>query len=99
MSDPKPKAKKSFGPESDFFQKLKGKSVCVRMKSGAYWLGRLLWVDRYSIGLLPEDSPGLLPRTTSETMLLKSGIDAIHGGGYECAPGDENANRTYPAAR
>jgi hypothetical protein len=51
------KPKKSFGPESDFFQKLKGREVRAETRVGEHgtprvYQGKLLWVDRYSIGML-----------------------------------------------
>ena len=83
------KPKKSFGPESDFFQKLKGQVIEVSLRTGQLWRGKLLWVDRYSIGIKPSPAPG--HGAPSEVLFFKAGIESLNAVGYECAPGDENA--------
>ena len=87
---PVQKSKKSFGPESDYLQRLKGKPVVIVLLRGAALHGKLVWVDRYSIGFRWSATINGVYQER-EDMYWKAGIECIHAEGYECAPGDENA--------
>jgi hypothetical protein len=67
VSDPAAKPqRKSFGPESDFLQTLKGKLVRALLQGEMGTVtGKLVWVDRYSYGILETGA-------SCETLVLKS---------------------------
>lgn len=48
---PPKRRKKYLGPESDFYDELKGQIVRVEFDRGTSVIARLVWVDRYTIGL------------------------------------------------
>lgn len=56
------------GPESAFWDTLKGKRVTVRLHDMEYE-ATLLWVDRYSIGLRGEDDV--------EELVMKSSLVTV----------------------
>lgn len=86
MSDPAKPQRKSFGPESDFLQTLKGKAVHVEtvvvsgtMHEKVSYDGTLLWVDRYSLGLLVTPYLALsgTPLPPVQKMFFKSALLSI----------------------
>jgi len=66
--------KKYLGPESDFYDELKGKVVQVQLDRGAQVVARLVWVDRFTIGLASLT-------TGKRTMWYKHCIRAIERSG------------------
>lgn len=85
MTDPNKSQRKSFGPESDFWNKLKGQTVRVRTtmqgtgETEVVYCGKLLWVDRYTIGVLvtPYLPISGKPLESKEVMLFKSVLATV----------------------
>ncbi len=73
----KPKKKKYNGPESDFYDRLKGKSVIIALRDDEKIRRQLKWVDRYSVGVLNDDG--------AEQLICKHAIATI-----ELALGQDN---------
>lgn len=63
----KPKTKVSR-PEDEFFNSIKGKHVGIFLMDGQEKLGRLVWVDKFSLGLECEQPGGLKPVRTSDPL-------------------------------
>lgn len=62
--------RKYLGPESDFYDELKGQVVQVELDRGVSLTARLAWVDRFTIGLADL-------KTGKRTMWYKHAIRAI----------------------
>lgn len=68
-----PKRKKYLGPESDFFDNLKGRIVKIEFNTVPArkgLLARLDWVDRYTVGVRD-------PQTGRRIMLYKQSIHTL----------------------
>lgn len=75
------KRKKYLGPESDFYDELKGQIVKVGVDDGSDLVARLVWVDRYTIGL--KDLV-----TGKRSMWYKHSIQVIERNEDHGAPGN-----------
>lgn len=63
--------RKSFGPESDFWNTLKGKRVVIRLRTLTPWLrAELAWVDVFTIGV--KEYPN-----TPVRLIYKQAIESI----------------------
>ena len=61
-----------LGPESEEFNKLKGKRIKIwtNNESQTYWTGKLVWVDYYTLGIILDE-----PRRDGQTSIFyKSAI-------------------------
>jgi hypothetical protein len=81
---------KSFGPESEFYQRLKGRKVLIVDHHDNPLAGTLLWVDRYSLGLRLRRARRDL--TSRELLVYKAGIATIELKDYDEYLGDETTD-------
>lgn len=80
-NDAPKKRKKYLGPESDFYDELKGQIVKVEMDDGSDLIARLVWVDRFTIGLMDLG-------TRKRSMWYKHSIRGVERSEEHGAPGN-----------